>query len=577
MQILPTNIADLMQVPSLNMSLLDDKRTSDFLDAFNEALEDDQDKERPSEETTAASPDTESLRAAAQVQTPYARNSHNGITYTLDEVCFTRQELQDLRNDLLKAGASKESLSRLTALAELPDGANLAQVMASVKGNAGTPLLSDEDKNNITALLNQIDPSGILNTHMQALMQSGQGREALDMLRGFVEQLDPTGMLDISRDELLSLGRGLGLDDGSLQGLAGMFGKSDSRAFLNGQVATLLGPASEFFARQQAEQAKLDDALKKTLQPRISAARARTEKERQANELQNRDAMHSKVHIDRTVQQDSRNILDSTLAKAQADAQQATERHNLEAHAAELRGLDRQEPTGFPTEGQGADSHGNGTKQQKSTDRDKNTASGWQDLLQRTEVKPAATGEGTTPMGMATSQALADATRPAAEHAGLPRQAVQDVTQAMLSSLKDGAKRMDLQLSTAELGTLSVSLTVRNGEVSALLRSDSQETADMLQRQLEHIRVALEEQGLKVDKVEVQLQAKDEQNMLWQDLDQHNFQQEQHARREAFARLRSLASVRQTASQHSHSALERSMHIPGGTASSTQGGLNLVA
>ncbi len=597
MQILPTNATELLKAPAISTMLLDDERTNDFMDLINDILEDEDNEER-SEDSQSQQVDTEALRAAPQVQSPYARNSHNGITFTLDEVCFTKQELQELRNDLIKAGATQESLSRLTALAELPDGATLAQVMASVKGTGATPLLSDDDKSGISSLLNQIDPSGVLNTTLQDLMQQGQGREALNTLLDFVGQLDATDQLDISRGQLIALGRGLGLDTTGLQALADTFGQNDSRTFLNGQFAELLAPASDFFARQQAGQESLDKALKETLQKRISAARARTEKERQANELQSRSAMQSKVHIDRTVQQHTRDILEDTLAKAQDDAQQTAAegrgKSMAEQATAEVNNTqfaNQQQPQQpaeavFNMQARTSDGrqgeHGGNSGKDTLNDAGQNNknASGWSDLLNKVEVKPTATitAEGQVNFAGQQAQQLAGQnTRSAAETTPLARQAVQDVTQAMLSSLKDGGKRMDLQLTSQELGNLTVTLTVRNGEVSALLRSEKTESAALLQQQLDVIRVNLEEQGLKVDKVEVQLQSQDEQNQLWQDLDQHNFQQEQQARREEFARMRNLATMRHSSSNRGSGALEHSMHTLEGTAHYAVGALNLVA
>ena len=587
MQILPTNISEMLTVPSINTAFLDDERTGDFLDVINDALTRENEEEDRDNEASSANADTEALRSAVQVQTPYSRNSSNGVTYTLDEVCFTKQELQELRDELLKAGASPESLARLTALAELPDGANLAQVMASVKGNAGTPMLSDEDRNNMAALLGQVDPSGILNTNMQALIMEGQGREALDMLLSFAGQLDPSGSLDITRGELVSLGRGLGLDSAGLASLAEAFGGNESISLLNGQLAALLAPASQFFDRQKAEQETLDKALSTTLQQRISAARARTEKERKAGELQSREAMQSKVHIDRTVQQRSREILEDVLAGAQEEAQQAAADGRLGQSMAEqdAKFAAQQQPDGIAPDAQQphfADLNSGGRRHDGTAagdgGKDNRNASGWNDILGKTDVKPAAPRDGQAIFGgMQPQQPAGSAARTAAETAPLNRQAVQDVTQAMLSSLRDGGKRMDLQLTSQELGSLTVTLTVRNGEVNALIRSEKSETADMLQRQLDYIRVNLEEQGLKVDKVEVQLQSQDEQNQLWQDLDQHNFQQEQQARREEFARLRTLATARNTSSNKTISSLEQPVHSSGETAIYAAGALNLVA
>ena len=139
----------------------DDEHTSSFLDVLNSSLKGVEESAgeaadlfgtakpvKSAHSTSAATATT--ARAAVQVQSPYSRNTSNGVTYTLDEVCFTKQEVKELYNDLLKAGASPDSLVKLAALAEMPDGATLAQVTASVKGGNGTPVLTDEDKSNIT-------------------------------------------------------------------------------------------------------------------------------------------------------------------------------------------------------------------------------------------------------------------------------------------------------------------------------------------------------------------------------------------------------------------------------------------
>ena len=93
------------------------------------------------------------------VDAPYSRHTLNGVLYTLDEVTFTKKELQELRASLVKAGAPEDALGGLDALIQSPDGAMLAQVMASLQMNS-TVKLSDSDKDALTGLFNQIDPSG---------------------------------------------------------------------------------------------------------------------------------------------------------------------------------------------------------------------------------------------------------------------------------------------------------------------------------------------------------------------------------------------------------------------------------
>ena len=157
MQILPTSISSnqtLWNAASNNRP--DDEHASSFLDVLNSSLKAVEESEgeaaNPFQEAKSAKSAHSSsaatattARAAVQVQSPYSRNTSNGVTYTLDEVSFTKQEVKELYADLLKAGASPDSLTKLAALAEMPDGATLAQVTASVKGGNGTPVLTDED------------------------------------------------------------------------------------------------------------------------------------------------------------------------------------------------------------------------------------------------------------------------------------------------------------------------------------------------------------------------------------------------------------------------------------------------
>lgn len=625
MQIIPTSVSsnETLWNAATNNSF-DDELSSSFIDALNDSL-----KETGGASTESANMDSQSTgtastaRAATQVQSPYSRNTSDGVTYTLDEVCFTKQEVQSLHDDLVKAGATPESLTKLAALADMPDGATLAQVMASVKGGSGTPVLSDEDKTNISSLLKKIDPSGVLDTNVQALMLQGQGQQALNTIFNFVGQLDPAGTLDITQAEAVSLGRGLGLGASNLQTLANNFGGATSLTCLNEQFSTLMAPATDFFTSRAASQKTLDNALKTTLQPRISKARARTEKEKQANALVNRKAQQSKVYIDKTVQQKSHSILNQTLdagqdtgtgtalpganseavGKAGAQLKQAEEAaaqgKNATAplsgfaekmansatnakSAAQTTGLDgqahaqsaTQQATALDDKGQKSSSRNAG---QNGTDQDAKNKPSWSDLLGKVDAQSAAmSGRATVAAAPQTAQETAADRQNMATP--LAQQAAQQVEKGMLSTIKGGGARLDLQLNPQELGSITVSLTVRNGEVSAKIRSEKTETTEMLHRQAESIRANLEQQGIKVDKVEVQQDTKQDQNALsWQDLSQHNQQQEEDARREELARLRNLATVRNISSNSASATLEQPVHSLGHTAIYATGNLNVVA
>ena len=660
MQILPTITSRSQTLwNAASNNLQDDEHTSSFLDVLNSSLKDVEESAaeaaNPFQEAqtvksahSASSATATTARAAVQVQSPYSRNTSNGVTYTLDEVCFTKQEINELYTDLLKAGASPDSLVKLAALAEMPDGATLAQVTASVKGGNGTPVLTDDDKTNITSLLKKVDPSGVLDTTVQAMMMQGNAQQAFNTISAFVNKLDPAGTIEISQDEAISLGRGLGLGTSNLQTLANSFGGSASITCLNEQFGTLMAPVTDFFTSQVASQKTLDTALTTTLQPLISKARARTEKEKQANSLRDRTAQQSKVLINKTVQQKSNGILSKTLeagnqnetgdVKVAAQSEMfdkddtATSRNannvndnkstvaqrasHAEKNAESAVGAQPAAQTaaqqisqtatksGSQPESQAAKPAVNQTQAQAAmfddkgqkhtdsnsgsdTDKDQKSKSSWGELLGKVDVQSATATGNSNAAAYAASQSAQNAQAmqtasadglDAATVAPISRQVAQQVQQGLLSTVKGGGTRLDLQLNPQELGAINVTLSVRNGEVSAIIRSEKSETADMINRQVDAIRTNLEQQGLKVDKVEVRQETPQEQNnTTWQDFNQHNSRQEEDARREELARLKNLATVRNSSSNGQISTLEQPVHSLGNTARYATSNLNVVA
>lgn len=116
------------------------------------------------------------------------------------------------------------------------------------------------------------------------------------------------------------------------------------------------------------------------------------------------------------------------------------------------------------------------------------------------------------------------------------------VQEALLKDLGQGRKQITLDLDPANLGKLQIMLQVKGKEVTATLRADDPETAKMLTGQLDTIKKALEDQGLKVQSLEVQtgLASRQEQQLF--SADQHNQAQERQDLSNLFTRLRNLRS-----------------------------------
>lgn len=620
MQILPTDTADTTLNFWSSMGNQSDAST-DFMQTMQDAMNS---VESGQDVSVNAVLQNDSGQNQAVVESPYSRHTTDGVTYTLDEVCFTKQELQELREKLLKAGAPEESLKQFDVLAGQPDGATLAQVMASLMGTGKAARVSDEDAETITALLGKIDPTGDLAASVLQCMGEGKGEDALALITDAFAKLDPDESIEISRDDALALGRGLGLNKNSLQSLADNFGNYDALRVTGEQFGNLMKPASMQFATDKANREKLDAALEQTLKPIISKARDRMEKEKAASALQSRKVEQSRILIDKTVQEQSREILNQALQSGQQtdDGPDAAEiASQSEAVSRKLNG----KQSGAVGEAGGAENRDNLSdklaRASANTDKSRNAASEtvpgvgamraetaesgkngsdapafennsgqgkgkeWSELLGKVETRAAAsqtnTGNSIVFSMLQGGQRLSEADPIQSNAAGdqpLSRQVAQQVERGLLSTLKDSGTRLDLQLHPQELGAITLTLTARNGEVSARIRSEKSETAEMVTRQLDTIRANLEQQGIKVDKIEVQLQSQQgDDGRQWQNLDQHNSRQEEDARREELARLKNLATLRNSGENIQTEILEQPVHSLTQTARYATQSLHVVA
>ncbi len=168
---------------------------------------------------------------------------------------------------------------------------------------------------------------------------------------------------------------------------------------------------------------------------------------------------------------------------------------------------------------------------------------GWGELWNKVRVeggRTTATSATTATNAVAAMDALRTtslgAQKAGLQDATLAARAAQQVESGILRNVGQDAKQLTLILSPEELGTVNVTLTVKDKEVRAVISADKPETAAMLQDQATKIRQHLESQGLKVAKLDVQTSVPQDAQNSWSGFEQHNQAREQ---REALERIRS--------------------------------------
>ena len=354
---------------------------SDFNDIMQDAL--DEEEERKAREASQATTSNPLLTG------PYnPKVSSNGVTFTLEEVCFTKTELAELREQLLKEGAPEDALANFDLLAGRPDGATLGQVLASLQLN-GKPSLTDDDISSLTGLFNQLDPSGTLTDQTLDLMRNGHSQQALIGINQALMQLDATSEITLSQGDLQTLGKALNLPESVLGKMKSLFGSADELTLNKEQMSALLAPAQDYLGQLALKQQKLDDAAEATVKRVIGKARERMKKEREAASLQSREVEQSKTMIKETVQENSHGTLTEAL-------QQSGDAKLNEALSKNAQGTDL--PDGFEHIGK----QGQGDPQQfaggNQDGRGRNTPDGgkndaWSSLLSKVK---ADTGSGLT-------------------------------------------------------------------------------------------------------------------------------------------------------------------------------------
>ncbi|WP_353116442.1 flagellar hook-length control protein FliK [Nitratidesulfovibrio sp.] len=450
--------------------------------------------------------------------------------------------------------------------------------------------------------------------------------------------------IDVNVEELEAMAKGLRLSPEVLAAMKTLFGGQTEISTTAAGLKSVLVPAGqEMAAREQADR-NLASALGSALDPVLQAAKKSAERIEQADRRGDRTAQRSEVLIreaatgkgngsgvapaldaerhdggsanaGKTRQSGLMRTGGSTQEHAGplSDPRQASQigqsgdamQQNVSLHngnngnggtssqqaqvtqgnaQAQAFGLDKQS-------GQSSQS-GDGKGSAWQQDQHGRSASGgssdpWAELLRKIDVSPTLSGAAQSMADASASAANAANAAGAAQRQGqaltpyLSEQAAAQLERGILTSMQDGTRQLTMQLDPGELGNVTVTLSVRNGEVNATIRPDRTETAQALNDQLHVLRTALEQQGLKVDRLEVQTQLQDNSfSQAWQDTAQHNASQEQQARnaeRERYRRLRRLrdGGTDDTAMQAVDTAAAAAS--TGRSATLTASGLDIIA
>ncbi|UZP68181.1 flagellar hook-length control protein FliK [Desulfovibrio mangrovi] len=497
-------------------------------------------------------------------------HTFHGLKTKLSELGVDDSTLEELENS-----ASEGSLTWNSLLHTLTtNSAFTKQETAGFK-------LDDATRNGASVFLQKLgftpdESSSILET-----AQSGNLSKAWNSVLNKINAMPEGTSIDIAPEELANIGKALKLDENGIARMQQLFAGQQSATVDAKNLKSLLAEISNSVnAKRNAAEERVN-SLHQTLAPameeawersgRFNAADMRASKETTASSVLIKDSVTAAANGftnatagsagNKEVNREARNV--SKHDKAEDALKNADKQH--EGKAEGRAAIDKQ----HNSEGRQFNRFNDSFDDEAAKDQTKGKKDALKTLLERLEFQPQSAA--TTTQTSDPNAALAAGGLRTATARNADRQIFEQVENGMLRTMQNGGKQLTLQLTPEDLGKVTVILSVKNHEVNAVIRPESAEAAKAINDQLHQLKASLENQGLKVDNIEVQTGLQNQQNnSSWQGSMEHNAQQEL---RQKFLNQRRLHSMRADGS-----ALAQEMHNTGETAKhSTHQGLDIIA
>lgn len=565
----------------------------------------------------------------AENSSPYTDRAEIYSFFVPQEPRFNTEELSKLAKAFQNDDICIEAQNALASLMNTPTGPTLKDLLStltsSIKG--GNVAL---DTNEIAYLQNL---AGRANPGQPTMLyDSIRYKDALSGMTALISALkqNPT---TLSQDELSAITKSFNLSEDMQKGMQKTLAQFDKNSPLSAaQVDAVFDEAKTFLQSKNDEFTKMKKSLEQNLKALYESAQKREESDRRALMQQNKDVMYSKAVIEDTVVTKvlGEDLNRSTVngkkleekegqnksAKAQTSASEAADKNITTKQANTLSNqdvlsetkqdentliadkvLDERTANTRAEEKFFADKEEVSTQEKEQLERfglnkntvHDNTQNSKEDLSRDSysdsrneERREQSAASMAGAMGVQAGASFDTAQTNFAENLENIRSQVQDT---VLTMMKNGTKRLEVSLNPLELGQMAVVLTMKNGEVNAVIQADKAESASLINQQLDTIRAELEHQGFKVENIEVEVGLSDnfsnQTAQNWEGMQQHNNEQTFRENLQNLNYLRALSRKNSSSDMNIENSLAHNMHITGsivaGKENSSLQGLHIIA
>lgn len=481
---------------------------------------------------------------------------------------ITEQEFADMREKLKDSGLSEKDIKELENQLASDDGLTWGGMLNFVSDKLGIaleslmPELTQAMKNDLSSLFQKM---GFTNEESHSLLsdlEAGKQEQVRKALSDKLANMKDADLTAITRGELKTLGKALGLTDASMNRLSGMLGESDMATISSKGARVAL---SSIFSDAKELQEQLTETLgelRSVIEKGMKKARDAKETLTRADNRETKDVTAAKVMIqDEARKQRNASIDDANNQKEDLEGQKQAAAHDKKGDKAKAEEIAKQGAAGqdqksekIKADGETAANNAARAKQaakdqvlgnDKSDGEQKNPGQGdsskkdadakaWDQMWNKVEARGGKTA-GDVTLNQAADAKAAEFNLKGENSEVLlgdkvpANRLASTVQKGILQNLNQGGKQLTLRMDPPSLGKLTVVLQVHNNEVRALIRTENHDATKLVHDQLNLIKHSLEQQGLKVEKLDVQTQTNNDQNSNnWQGAEQHNLLQERN-------------------------------------------------
>ncbi|NDY57809.1 hypothetical protein G3N56_13820 [Desulfovibrio sulfodismutans] len=493
-----------------------------------------------------------------------------------NNVRMTKEDFAQLKASLSKSGISDKDIEELEARIDTPQGMTWGSFMTFLQDKivgSQPGALSAESKRQVQSFLGKIGFTPGESSELLTELEQGQTTKAWSTISSKLSSLSAETTLTVTPGEAQALAQALGLSTSAQTRLSALFSRLEDSELVGRDIKTALLAITAEVKDQAASESKALAEMKELASQVFVAAQKRefgqtlsdsredqvARKAMLAREMASRGADNS----DGSTSSGTKSVADMAFAfteEAEASGkvgkgqtQDATDGQGVVNRRVTLsgdaQGVNLQGQSGATGNGKGFSGNGsaggnpNGTTDERgakgratAAQKDSGASStdaDWTGFWSKIGLDASATRfsgtEATLKDALAGATAsqvsprMAQAENSQGTNSSVSSDVLRQVESGMLKNLGQGANRLTLNLTPDELGSVSVMLTVKDKDVQAVIRAETPEAAKILSENMVKVRESLEQQGLKVSKLDVQTGLAQQQDQSsWQGANQHN-------------------------------------------------------